>query len=332
MRRNDFLRRACAVFGLPVMLVMIASCATTITPEVEEEGFDWSQVQKVCVVGVFDLERSRVISKALAHHLFEEGVPVVTREAKSVTEIYDIAREAQAEVVVYGVVTKVEVTRSTTIYPPTTLKEVAVDLQFIDTATRERIWKGSGSRADSANVNDDFLISALVGQMAHEIVPQWEELPHASIGVPMLEIGTDAPRFEVKDIEGNTYALEDQIGEKVVVLSFWSFFCEPCKQTLRTLNDIHRSYGLRGVSVVAVSLEGEPMLIRIKSRAYQERLEFTFLLDEPEGDTFEVADPYLVPGTPTLYIIDKAGKIVFARAGKVSPGELKTVIEAELEK
>jgi hypothetical protein len=74
------------------------------------------------------------------------------------------------------------------------------------------------------------------------------------------------------------------------------------------------------------------MLSRIKSRVYQDKLEFTFLLDEPEGDSFEVADPYLVPGTPTLYVIDKAGKIVFARAGKVSTADLTAVVEAELAK
>jgi hypothetical protein len=171
------------------------------------------------------------IGKALAHHLFEDGVPVVARETDSVVDIYDVAHEANAEVVVYGVVTKVEITRSTTVYPPTTLKEIVLELQFIDTASKERIWKGSGSKADSANVKDDFLISALVGQMAHEVVPHWTELPRASIGIPMLEIGADAPRFEVSDINGNSDAREDQIGKKVVGLSFWSFFCEPCKRT-----------------------------------------------------------------------------------------------------
>jgi peroxiredoxin/predicted secreted protein len=331
MKSKKLLRMASVVFCLTVILAIAASCATTITPEIEET-FDWSQVKKVCVVGVSDLERSRVIGKALAHHLFEDGVPVVTRETDSVVDIYDVAHEANAEVVVYGVVTKVEITRSTTVYPPTTLKEIVLELQFIDTASKERIWKGSGSKADSANVKDDFLISALVGQMAHEVVPHWTELPRGSIGVPMLEIGADAPRFEVTDIDGNRYALEDQIGKKVVVLTFWSFFCEPCKRTLSILNDIHRRYRPRGVNVVAVSLEGEPMLSRIKSRVYQDKLEFTFLLDEPEGDSFEVADPYLVPGTPTLYVIDKAGKIVFARAGKVSTADLTAVVEAELAK
>lgn len=329
MKEKTLRKTLCVLLGLPALSVFVASCATTITPEIEEE-YDWTQVRKVCVVGVADLERSRVIGRALAHHLFEDGVPVVIKETKSVSGIYDAAREAGAEIVVYGVVTKVEITRSTTGYPPTTIKEIALDLQFIETATQKRIWKGAGSRTDSANVKDDFIISALVGQMAREAVPEWELLPRASIGVPMLSIGADAPLFEVKDIKGNSYSLKDQLGKKIVVLGFWSFFCEPCKSTLATLNDIHRNYNLSGVSVVAVSLEGKPMLSRIKSRVYQDKLELTFLLDEPDGDSYEIADPYLVPGTPALYVIDKSGKIIFARAGKVSFGDLSAVIRSEL--
>jgi peroxiredoxin len=284
------------------------------------------------VIDVSDLERSNVISKALSHHLFEDGVPVVTRKAESVTEIYDIAKEANAEIIVYGVVTRSEITRSTIVYPPTTLKGITLELQFIDAVGKKRIWKGSGKRTDSANVKDDFIISELISKMAHEVVPVWEQLPRASIGIPMLALGDDAPPFEVKDIKGGSYSLQDQRGDKVVVLGFWSFFCEACKSTLQTLNDVHRSYSLSGVSVVAVSLEGEPMLSRIKSRVYQDRLEFTFLLDEPVGDSFEISDPYLVPGTPALYVIGKSGKIAMARTGKVSLADLRSVIESELAK
>ena len=148
----------------------------------------------------------------------------------------------------------------------------------------------------------------------------------------MPKIGDEAPPFQVSDVNGKPYALEDQLGKKIVVLGFWSFFCQPCKRTLHTLNAIHRRYQTRGVNVVAVSLEGEPMLSRIRTRIYQDRLEFTFLLDEPEGDKYEISDPYLVPGTPALYIIDKSGRIVFARAGRVTGDELAAVIDSELAK
>lgn len=331
MTKGRLPKALCVLLGLSAALAVFASCATTITPEIDT-GYDWLQVKRICVVSVSDLEQSREISKALSHHLFEDGVPVIIKETESVMDIYNAAREAQAEVVVYGVVTRVEVTRSTTVFPPTTIKEIELELHFIETASQEHIWKGTGSRADSANVKDEFVISELVGQMAHEVIPHWEKLPRASIGVPMLAIGADAPPFEVSDINGNTYALEDQLGNKIVVLGFWSFFCEPCKHTLRTLNDIHRLFRFRGVSVVAVSLEGKPMLSRIRSRVYHDRLDFTFLLDQPEGDSYEIADPYLVPGTPALYIIDKSGKIVFSRAGKVSLEDLSAVVESELAK
>jgi peroxiredoxin len=317
---------------LLVMQCFVTSCATTITPEVEEGGFDWSQVSKIAVVSVSDLERSHEIGKALAHNLFEDGIPFVSKETESISDIYNAAREAKAEVLVYGMVTKIETTISSTTYPPTTIKDVVIELRFIETGTQTDIWKGTGSRADSANMKDEFIINTLVSQMADKAIPVWERLPRAPVGIPMLEIGAEAPLFEVVDIKGSRYALKDEIGKNVVVLSFWSFFCEPCKRTLRTLNDTYRRYRLSGVSVVAVSLEGEPMLTRIKSHVFHDRLEYTFLLDEPEGDSYAIADPYLVPGTPSLYIIDKEGKIAFARAGSISAEDLSAVIEGEIAK
>lgn len=331
LKKTSWIKTPAVLIVLSITAGLFASCNTIITPEVEE-GYDWAQVKKICVVSVSNLERSREISKALSHHLFEEGIPVATKETESVLDIYNAAREAQADVVAYGSVTKVEVTRSTTVYPPTTLKKVEVELQFIEAATQKRIWKGSGSLADSANVKDEFIINELIEKMARDILPEWSEIPRSSVGVPMLRVGDKAPVFEVKDVNGTPYSLKDQLGEKIIVLNFWSFFCEPCRRALRDLNDIHRGYNLKGVSVVAVSLEGEPMLSRIRSRIYQERLEFTFLLDEPVGDSYEIADPYMVPGTPALYIIDKSGKIAFARAGRVTTAELAAVIESELAK
>lgn len=329
--RKKTARLLVSTICVTALFVLCTSCATTITPEVEEE-YNWTHAKKVCVIGVADLEGSRVIAKALSHHLFEDGVPVVTRETQSVTDIYDVARKADAGVLAYGVVKKIETTRSATIYPPTTVKQVDLELNFLETDTQKVIWKGSGSKADSANIKNEFVISSLVGEMAHEAVPVWGDLPRGAVGIPMLAVGDKAPQFEVSDIDGNLYSLEDQIGEHVVVISFWSFFCEPCKRTLRTLNEVHRRYHLHGVDVVAVSLEGEPMLTRIRSRVYQERLEFTFLLDEPKGDSYEIADPYMVPGTPALYIIDKSGTIVFAKAGYITAGEIGAVLEAQIAK
>lgn len=319
---------------LLIVVGFLVSCGATIRPTVAG-GYDWARVEKICVIGVSELRQSSDISRGLTHHLFEGGFPVVRKDAFSVLDIYDVGRREGADVIAYGTLTKVETYYGYYhgqhgLYYPS--KEVEIELQFIETETGRRIWQGTGSLEDSASVADEFIVNRLLAKMVKEILPGRAELQRSSARVPMLKVGQDAPLFAVSDINGNQYALEKELGEKVIVMGFWSIFCEHCKQQIRLLNDIHHLYGSKGVRIIAVSLEGEDMRDRVRSHVNQDGLDFTFLMDKHAYGTYEVADPYKVPGTPALYVIGKSGKIVFARSGHVTPGELSDIIESELEK
>ncbi|MBI5115465.1 TlpA family protein disulfide reductase [Candidatus Poribacteria bacterium] len=331
MEEKKLVRTLGALTGSVMAVGLYISCATTIKPDVQE-AYDWNQARRICVIGVSDLDGSREISRELTHQLFEKEFPVARKDARSVTEIYQIAEDCNSDVIAYGEITRVELITSTANLTRIPTKEVEVSLSFIDASSRQRIWKGSGTLVDSANVKDEYLISELLQKMVAQILPQRTKSAAPPGEIPLLKAGEEAPLFDVRDVNGNPFALKDQVNKNVVVLSFWSFFCGPCRDELRMLNDIHDRYRTRGVTVAAVNLEGEPMLTRIKSVIEQDKLEFTFLLDEPSGVTYEIADPYKVPGTPALYVIGKSGRIVFAKAGEVTPQEISTVIESELAK
>jgi len=316
-----------------VAVTFLSTCGTTIRSSVPGD-YDWAGVNKICVIGISDGSGSFEVSRALSHHLFETGYPVVVREAGSFLDIYDIGRQEGADVIAYGTVTKVDVyyghtSRSAHHYPT---KEVKVEIQFIETQTQRRIWKGEGALTESANVADEFVINEILGDMVSEILPPWKEVPRVAEVVPMLKLGQQAPPFEVRDVDGNPYALQDDLGKNVVVLSFWSFFCDACKRSLGILADVNHSYHSEGVSVIAVSVEGPSMADRIGDYVREEGFEFTFLVDEIVDQTYEVSDSYNVPGTPALYVIGKSGEIVFARSGHVTADELSRVIESELAK
>jgi protein-disulfide isomerase len=63
-----------------------------------------------------------------------------------------------------------------------------------------------------------------------------------------------------------------------------------------------------------------------------EGLDLTVLLDEPDGDLLKIADPYGVQGTPTIYIINKQGRIAFAKVGTFSFQSLTALVKEELSK
>ena len=65
----------------------------------------------------------------------------------------------------------------------------------------------------------------------------------------------------------------------------------------------------------------------IDKHVASEKIGFRIVFDELVGDTFLVADPYGVAGTPALFIIDKKGAVSFTALGFVAAPQLKNEID-----
>lgn len=152
-------------------------------------------------------------------------------------------------------------------------------------------------------------------------------------GIKMVEVGSVAPDFTIKDLTGAPYTLSAQAGKKVVILVFWSIFCEPCREEMPILKKVGDKYKESGVDVVSVVLDGEQLKSSIEGFVKQEKINSTVLIDELDSkEMFMVADPYGVGGTPTLFIIDISGKVVFAKAGRLTEVELEKAVLAAIKK
>ena len=84
----------------------------------------------------------------------------------------------------------------------------------------------------------------------------------------------------------------------------------------------------------AVSALNAPYwVIKDAGFAKQEGYTFRVLIDElDENEAFKVSDPYGVAGTPTLFVVDRAGKVTFGKAGRVKDEEIEKAITAVVEK
>jgi peroxiredoxin len=145
-------------------------------------------------------------------------------------------------------------------------------------------------------------------------------------GIEMLNVGDRAPEFEVEMLGGGRYRLADDIGHKGVVMTFWSVFCETCREEMPLMQRLHEEYEEKGLRVLGINLDGAPMSEAITYFTEKENMDFLVLIDELKGDVFEIADPYGVAGTPTTYILDKAGDISLAEVGKVTYEDLESVV------
>lgn len=158
-------------------------------------------------------------------------------------------------------------------------------------------------------------------------------LPPAPIAPPangfkMLDPGVLAPDFSIKDAEGATFRLLDARGKRALLLVFWSMFCEPCRLEMPVFQKMHLQHKDSGLEVIAISLDGSALTNSIRGFAKQEGYTFKVLIDELDvREAFKAADPYGVAGVPTVYLVDRAGRIAFAGAGRVKEGELEKAIQ-----
>lgn len=150
--------------------------------------------------------------------------------------------------------------------------------------------------------------------------------------IQMKKVGDPAPQFALEDVEGKPFDLSKAVSEKVHLLVFWSIFCEPCGEEMPLIEKLYQEYKGKGLEVLGISMDGEPMKKSVQGMARQKGYTFRQFIDKlAQDESFMVADPYGVAGTPTLYLLDRTGKIVLAEVGRTSREALEGAVKKALE-
>jgi peroxiredoxin len=178
------------------------------------------------------------------------------------------------------------------------------------------------------------LLSLSVGAVAAEReTPPPPLAVHGGEGARFAEQGMIAPDFTVLDVEGHPFRLSEEVSRKPVLLLFWSVFCDPCRAEMATLQKAHDKYAGRDLTVVAVAVDGEPLRNTIGGFARQEGYTFKVLVDELDAmEMWKVADAYGVAVTPTLLLLEKGGKVLLRKGGKIREDELEKAVSSLLGK
>jgi peroxiredoxin len=139
--------------------------------------------------------------------------------------------------------------------------------------------------------------------------------------------GTLAPDFTGRDVVGNTFRLSDHLGKDVVLLDFWSTFCEPCKAEFPHLRAMYDAAHAKGLLVVGVAMDGPETVADVPAFVKRFELDFPVVTDEDS----RIASLYNPKKSmPLSVLIDKAGRIVAVREG-YNPGDEK-LVEADVTK
>jgi peroxiredoxin len=127
-----------------------------------------------------------------------------------------------------------------------------------------------------------------------------------------IEIGQEAPDFELKDQNGETVRLSSFRGDKAVALVFYPFtFTGVCEGELCALRDDYREFEEAGVQVLAVSCDS-----RHAQKKWSEEMGYTFpVLSDfwPHGEVaraYGVFNEALGCANRATFVIDKDGRVV----------------------
>ncbi|MEO1335180.1 MAG: TlpA disulfide reductase family protein, partial [Myxococcota bacterium] len=58
------------------------------------------------------------------------------------------------------------------------------------------------------------------------------------------------PDFTLETVDGDRFRLSDHVGNKVIVMSFWATWCNPCMAELPHLDEIYQSEKDNGLLIL----------------------------------------------------------------------------------
>lgn len=119
-------------------------------------------------------------------------------------------------------------------------------------------------------------------------------------------VGAAAPDFALKDVYGKEYKLSDFRG-RVVVLEWANKDCPVWHKLLKELNDTYKQYVDK--DVVWLNIDSTHYAKADDNRVYAVKNDVTKpMLSDADG---KVGKAYDARTTPHMFIVDKAGKIVY---------------------
>lgn len=109
--------------------------------------------------------------------------------------------------------------------------------------------------------------------------------------------------------------LQDLIGEKVILVKFWTFACVNCQHTLPHVNEWYATYQDQGLEIISFhtpEFAYEHKLENVQNAVNKWGIKYPVLLDNDFAN-FRAYDNHY---WPHMYLIDKEGFIVYDQIGQ----------------
>jgi thiol-disulfide isomerase/thioredoxin len=116
---------------------------------------------------------------------------------------------------------------------------------------------------------------------------------------------------------------------QVVLVDFWTFGCYNCRNTLPSLKRWDETYRERGLVIIGVhspEFEREKQLENVRREVKSLGIRYAVVTD----NDYESWNAYSVKAWPTVFVLDKQGRIRWAHIGEGMYDETESVIKKVL--
>jgi len=133
-----------------------------------------------------------------------------------------------------------------------------------------------------------------------------------------------APDFTLPAVDGSMVRMSDYSG-KVILVDFWATWCPPCLEMIPVLSKLHKQYSDKGLIVLGISLDKEDLGM-LGTFVHENMIPYKVVM----GDN-RISNAFGgVSSIPTLYMVDRDGRLVRKLTGYHSYGQLEDQVKKYL--
>lgn len=160
----------------------------------------------------------------------------------------------------------------------------------------------------------------------NQIVKRFASLPVAAKARgALIRLNSEGKAITIsgKTLNNRDYNLASSRG-KVVIVHYWATWCIPCKEDMKTLQELYRKYNGQGLEIVGLNLDES----RDDVAAFMRTNRVPWIhLQEPGGLESPLAEQLGIVTLPTMLLIGKDGRVVDRN---ISASELERAIKREI--
>lgn len=129
-------------------------------------------------------------------------------------------------------------------------------------------------------------------------------------GMAALNVGVNAPQFELSTMDGTKFSLQEALTRGPVLAIFFKVSCPVCQYALPYFERLYKSYGNKKLTIIGASQNEKHETAEFVRRF---GLTFPVLLDDTKA--FPASNAYGLTTVPTAFWISEDGKIEISSVG-----------------